>query len=173
MLLEHAIARLSPQVSDLAVNTNSTDAAFARTGLALIADATPDFRGPLAGILAALTWARSIKAAAVVTVAVDTPLIPLDLVARFKGGADTIAVAQSASGLHPTCALWPLNVETALSDWLSAGQSLRVTDFLTAQPVAKIWFDAENGLDPFFNVNFEGDTAIVEAHLRNGLDGQR
>jgi molybdenum cofactor guanylyltransferase len=171
-LLDHAIARLTPQIAELAINTNSTDAAFAQTGLPLISDATPDFRGPLAGILAALTWARSVKADAVVTVAVDTPLFPVDLAARLTGSAKTIAVAESASGLHPTCALWPVDIEPALSDGLATGKSLRVTDFLSAQSFEKIWFDAEDSLDPFFNVNFEGDAAIVEAHLRDGLDGQ-
>jgi molybdenum cofactor guanylyltransferase len=171
-LLDHAILRLAPQVTIIAINTNSTDAAFAQTGLPRIADATPDFRGPLAGILAALTWAQSIKADAVVTVAVDTPLFPVDLVAKLSGSATTTAVAESASGLHPTCGLWPVDIEPALSDWLATGKSLRVTDFLNAQSFAKIWFEAENGLDPFFNVNFDSDAAIVEAHLRDGLDGQ-
>jgi molybdenum cofactor guanylyltransferase len=171
-LLDHAIKRLSPQVADIAINTNSTDAAFAQTGLPLIVDATPDFRGPLAGISAALTWARSVKADALVTVAVDTPLFPVDLAARLSGGVTKIAVAESASGLHPTCGLWPVVAETALSDWLAAGKSLRVTDFLDVQSFEKIWFDAETGLDPFFNVNFEGDAAMAEAQMRDGLDGK-
>lgn len=173
-LVEHTIARLAPQVSTLAINTNSADPAFAGLGVQLIADATPDFRGPLAGILAALQWARSIKADAVVTVAADTPLFPLDLVERLGArNAGGIAAAESATGLHPACALWPIALEPALGGWMSSGESLRVTDFLQAQGFERVRFDGNDGLDPFFNINFESDRELAEAHLGHKAPPQR
>ena len=49
-LLTHVQARLEPQVAAIAVNANGPIA----TGLRVIADATPDHLGPLAGVLAGL-----------------------------------------------------------------------------------------------------------------------
>jgi molybdopterin-guanine dinucleotide biosynthesis protein A len=39
--------------------------------------------GPLGGILTALDWAQGLGAARVLTVAVDTPFLPADLVERL------------------------------------------------------------------------------------------
>jgi molybdenum cofactor guanylyltransferase len=167
-LLEHSIARLKPQVSGLAVNTNSHDPAFAEKGLPLIRDATLDFRGPLAGILAALEWAESAGSDAVVTVAVDTPLFPLDLVERLReADGEKIAIAESGSGLHPTFGLWPVGTKAALSTWLETRQSLRVTDFLAAQGFCKVRFETKGSLDPFYNINSPDDTGIVKALTGN------
>jgi molybdenum cofactor guanylyltransferase len=163
-LLERAIAGLSPQVTQLAVNTNSQDPAFAKTGLSILKDATPDFLGPLAGILAAAEWASKAGADAVVTTAIDTPLFPDDLVERLhEAGKEKIVIAQSASGLHPTFGLWPTGIKAPLATWLNTRQSLRVTDFLAAQGFCKVLFETKGTLDPFYNINSRGDAGIVEA----------
>jgi molybdenum cofactor guanylyltransferase len=163
-LLEHCIERLRPQVTELAVNTNSNDPAFAETGLSLLKDATPDFRGPLAGVLAALEWASIMGTDAVITAAVDTPLFPANLVARLSSaGGDKIAIAESQTGLHPTFGLWPISTKFALSTWLDSSQSLKVTDFLDAQTFQKIWFGATGTLDPFHNINTPNDTVASRA----------
>jgi molybdenum cofactor guanylyltransferase len=163
-LLDHAIARLAPQVAALAINTNSNDPAFTNFGLPLIRDATPDFRGPLAGVLAALEWALKMEAGAVVTVAVDTPHFPADLVGRLtETGSDRIAVAESATGLHPTFGLWPIATRTALSIWLDTNRSLRMSDFLDAQGFNRVWFDAVSAIDPFHNINSLDQAVASEA----------
>ena len=50
-LIEHAIARLKPQVDRLMINANDDPSHYAATGLPVRADPVPDFAGPLAGIL--------------------------------------------------------------------------------------------------------------------------
>jgi molybdenum cofactor guanylyltransferase len=173
-LLDHAIARLAPQVTQLAVNTNSQDPAFAKTGLPVLRDATADFLGPLAGILAAVEWAGAAGADAVVTAAVDTPLFPDDLVERLhEAGMGRIAIAESPSGLHPTFGLWPISVRAPLSTWLDTRQSLRLTDFLAAQGFGKVRFEMKGSLDPFYNVNSRGDAGIVEALTGDIRNSQR
>jgi molybdenum cofactor guanylyltransferase len=173
-LLDHVIGRLGPQVSALAVNTNSDDPVYAETGLPLVKDATQDFRGPLAGILASLEWASTVEAEAVVTAAVDTPLFPHDLVKRLsEPGKDRIAIAESQTGLHPTFGFWPVCVQAALSIWLDSDQSLRVNDFLAAQGFDKILFDAHSARDPFHNINSSSDAVIVEAITGSIRDAKR
>jgi hypothetical protein len=93
-LVAHAIDRLGPQVSRLALNA-SPDPAFDVFGLPVLPDTLPD-HGPLAGILAAMDWAESEGQAQVVTVAVDTPFLPSDLVAR-------LVAAACAGGLCRNC----------------------------------------------------------------------
>jgi molybdenum cofactor guanylyltransferase len=170
-LLEHAIARLALQVTQLAVNTNSEDPAFAEAGLLILKDAAPDFRGPLAGILAAVEWAGAAGADAVATAAVDTPLFPHDLVERLsEAGKGKIAIAESLSGLHPTFGLWPVSIKAPLSTWLDTRQSLRVTDFLAAQGFGKVWFETKGSLDPFYNINTRDEAVTAEAaigHIRS------
>jgi molybdenum cofactor guanylyltransferase len=167
-LLERAIERLAPQVTALAINTNSNDPAFAKAGLPILKDATSEFRGPLAGILAALEWASRIGADAVVTAAVDTPLFPVNLVERLsEASGGQIIIAQSGSGLHPTFGLWPVAARTALSDWLDTNRSLRVTDFLAAEGFVRIGFEPTGSLDPFYNINSQDDAGAIGALTGN------
>ena len=53
-LLERAIARARPQVSELLVNANGDPSRFERFGIPVIADRMTGFLGPLAGILTGL-----------------------------------------------------------------------------------------------------------------------
>ena len=161
-LLAHAIGRLRPQVDELIINTNSQAPEYLECGYPLVPDRTPSFEGPLAGVLAGLEWARTNGASHLVTVAVDTPLFPQDLAAVFlKQAGRKIIAAQSATGLHPTFALWPVSIEPALASWLSTGQSRKMTDFLKSQPFETAQFPAADKLDPFFNINTPEDLAAL------------
>ena len=106
-LMLHVIERLSAQASPLAINANGDPSRFAHFGLPVIPDATADFAGPLAGILAGLRWAGQAAPDArfIVTAACDTPFFPEDLVAKFLAAADgaypAIVLAQSAGQVHP------------------------------------------------------------------------
>ena len=61
-MLAHVLKQFAPQVGRLAINANGNPARFAAFGLPVIADHMPDHPGPLAGILAALRWASSLRA---------------------------------------------------------------------------------------------------------------
>ena len=106
-LIEHAIARLQPQVDHLMINANDDPSNYAATGLPVRADPIPDFAGPLAGILAALIWAEEINAGVLITVPSDAPFFPIDLALRLDAVADRAIVSASSSGrLHPVFSLW-------------------------------------------------------------------
>jgi molybdopterin-guanine dinucleotide biosynthesis protein A len=164
-VLAHVIERLRPQVSDLALNANGDAARFARFGLAVVADDATDFAGPLAGILAAMDWAKRLhpSAAAVMTAPADTPFLPRDLLSRLRA-AGAPAVARSGGRIHPVVGLWPV----ALRDDLQAAlrsEGLRKVEAWTGR-IGPALVDFETGaIDPFFNINTPEDLMSAEALL--------
>ena len=172
-LLAHVLARLAPQVSQLAISANGDPSRFDVFGLPVVADNLRDFQGPLAGIEAGLRWAatRSPDAAWVVTVPGDTPFIPADLVACLVQAVREapMAVTTSGEGLHPVVGLWPVTMAQALADALASGKR-KATDWVKAQGAAEVFFDAvEIGgaqVDPFFNINRPDDLSAAEALLK-------
>ncbi len=169
-LLDRAIRRLRPQVSSLAVNANGPLLFEPGGELPVVADSGPSRTGPLGGVLAALDHARrtSPDATHVVTVPIDSPFFPQDLVARLARAADRpgrIVAARSAGGLHPVFALWPLALHDDLAEWLAGGGALRVRSYLERHQARDVTFSPyetpRGPFDPFFNINTPDD--LVEA----------
>jgi molybdopterin-guanine dinucleotide biosynthesis protein A len=156
-LLAHMIDRFAPQVERLAISANGDAARFAAFGLPVLPD--DGSHGPLSGVLAGLAWAKG--ADAIVTVPVDCPFIPGDLVQRLLL-AGPPAMATSGGHDHPVCAIWPLGLHGALQAFLASGAKPRVTDFLAAHGVARADF-ADDGA--FRNINTPDDLAAAEAML--------
>jgi len=163
-LLANAIARLEPQVERLAVSANGDPARLAGFGLPVLADATP--LGPLAGVLAALQWAAPLGATAVVSVAVDTPFFPGDLVPQLclaaESSVEGVALAHAAKD-HPTCAIWPVALAAPLAAFLASGAKPRVLGFAENHHAARARFPDEAA---FQNLNSREDLARADALLR-------
>lgn len=163
-LIEHAIARLKPQVDRLLINANDDPSQYAATGLPVRADPIPDFAGPLAGILAALLWAREINARALITVPSDAPFFPTDLVRRLDAVQDRAIVSASSGGrLHPVFSLWH-KPETFIAPLRAAleDEGLRkVESFIARFPQGAVEFPI-GAHDPFFNINAPADLAEAE-----------
>jgi len=160
-LLTHCTARLDPQVCGVAVNTN----AALDTTLPVVPDTMAGHLGPLAGILAGLDWARAQGATHMVSVAVDTPFFPCDLVPQLllagEGHAAGLAVAATTDGAQGTFGVWPVALQDALADFIANG-GRRVRDFTEDQGAATADFP-----DPkaFFNINTPDDLAQAAAWL--------
>lgn len=170
-LIAHVIARLGPQCEGLAISANGDPARFAVFGLPVLPDETPDFPGPLAGVLAGLDWAAGQGARAIVTAAADTPFLPPDLCARLVAAAGpsglALAAAPDAKGRlrrHPACALWPVALREDLRAALAAGER-RVGAWADSQGAGVAVFEGTDG-DPFFNVNRPEDLAVAERLAR-------
>jgi molybdopterin-guanine dinucleotide biosynthesis protein A len=162
-LVAHSVARLAPQVEAVAISANGDPARFAAFGLPVLPDAGTAGEGPLAGVLSGLSWAKGVGADALVTVAVDTPFFPGDLVARLvAAGGDGVAMAADATGAHPTFALWPVRRAADLSATFAQG-TRSVAAGAEALGVVAVRFDA--GADAFFNVNTPSD--LSEAARRS------
>jgi molybdenum cofactor guanylyltransferase len=184
-LLDHVIRRLEPQVAGLALNANGDPIRFTEFKLPVLPDSIPGFAGPLAGVLAGMDWANEKGADSIVTVAVDSPFFPLDLVKKLQEraiGQDqplVMATTPRAKGevlksgggkrvnRHPTFGLWPVALRNDLRAALTDGLRKVV-----------LWTDRHQGrevlfpvisVDPFFNVNTPDDLALAEKMLAGAL----
>ena len=163
-ILDQVIDRLSPQVSQLALNANGDLDRFSAFGLPVISDSIPDRAGPLAGILAAMDWAHSIGAHHVVTAAADTPFFPGNLV-KMLGDAATrdakpIALASTPDPVrkfnrHPTFGLWPVELREDLRSAIQNG-TRKIVAWTDEHGTALAEF-SNAPFDPFFNVNTPED----------------
>lgn len=162
-MLAHVITRLAPQVGPLALNANGDPARFAAFGLPVLADEVAGFPGPLAGILAAMDWAAAQGAEQVLTAAADTPFLPLDLAVRLRAAKAPVALAKTASGLHPTFGLWPVALRASLADAIASG-TRKVAAWALGEGAVAVRFD-DTPLDPFFNINTPQDLAKARGHL--------
>jgi molybdopterin-guanine dinucleotide biosynthesis protein A len=165
-LLARAARRLAPQVAALAVCTGPEAARLAGLvppGVSDLPDPLAGFAGPLAGLSAGLDWARAEGHADLVTVAVDTPFFPPDLVARLAEGrgAAQAALAEDRDGLHPTFGLWRTSLAAPLRAALAGGER-RMTRFADRAGAVHVRFA---GADAFFNVNAPDDLALAEERL--------
>lgn len=176
-LIEHVITRLAPQVDTLVISSNAPRENFAAFRLPVIADIHGGFRGPLAGAHAALSIYPD---DAVVSVAVDLPLIPLDLVERLKQSWDGARCRYAAQGCasaasagragaaaaqgteHALAILWPPHRATALEHYLRTAAS--VSGWLAAQG-EPVRFPPASAAALDINLNTPADLARVETLL--------
>ena len=169
-LVDRVADRLAPQVAALAISRHDGRLAHPRPGATLLADADGPRDGPLAGLLAGLDWAAGHHPAAThaVTVAVDAPFLPADLVARLIAALDATGaqacVAESGGRRHPVACLWPVAARHALRDDLAREGSRRVGLFLDRfSPAVARWPALPS--DPFHNINTAEDLAAAETIL--------
>ena len=164
-ILQRVIDRIRPQVSALALNANGGAARFAALGLDVIPDPVPGFAGPLAGILAALSWSNGILPTAthVLTVPSDTPFLPRDLVRRLqaaiRASGDSVVAARQGRR-HPVVGLWPVGCYAALEAAV-LHEGLRKVETWTDRVNARVVRFDDGIADPFFNVNAPADLAAA------------
>ncbi len=172
-LLAHAIARLSTQCGALALSANGDAARFASFGLPVVADDIPGFAGPLAGVLAGLDHAGRSGFHLVVTLPVDTPFAPHDLVARLEEARSVttadVSVASSGGRRHYAIALWPVSMAGDMRRSLIQSGERGVARFTARYNTATVeWPTAP--FDPFLNVNAPDDVVAANAALRAASD---
>ncbi len=160
-LIEHILARLAPQVANIAISANGDAARFARYGLPVLPDQQPG-KGPLAGLQAGLAWAQAIGVASLATIPVDTPFIPEDFIARLSPGP---SVAVHAGRQHHLAALWPADFLPALEDFLKDPGAYKVRDALPLCGAGQVEFSGD--VDPFLNINTTEDLKEAAAFLNH------
>ena len=105
----HTLMRLQMQqgglIGDVMINANRNLAAYEAFCGAVWPDTLADYAGPLAGFMTGL---ERCETPYLLTVPCDTPLFPLDLVARLAEALDRedaeIAMAAAPRGRRPACA---------------------------------------------------------------------
>lgn len=165
-LLLWALERLRRSCAAVAVNARpGTEAeALARdAGLPVLYDAAGDAAGPLAGVKAGLTWAQSQGAAALAVSPCDAPLLPADLFARLiKAASDGAAMAETADGRQPLCAVWPTSALARLTAVLAHGAHPPTWSVLEGLGAVHVRFEDAGA---FANLNTRADLAAIAARL--------
>ncbi|MCA0405202.1 MAG: molybdenum cofactor guanylyltransferase [Proteobacteria bacterium] len=162
-LLSHVLAALGSPPRPCAISANGDPARFAAFGLPVLADSDDTRPGPLAGIATGLRWARAQGAQALVSAAVDTPILPGDLLERLRGASSGMHLTHARAGGrdHPTLALWPIGLLTSLEDYLARGER-RMMGFMALHEAIAVEWDSP---DLFVNLNTPDDLARAEALL--------
>jgi molybdopterin-guanine dinucleotide biosynthesis protein A len=150
----HALRRLAPQVATVMINANRNLASYEAMGVPVWPDATPDFSGPLAGMLAGLTHCQTPYLAAVPC---DTPNFPLDLIARLARGLEDldgeIAIAATredgALRAQPVFCLMRASLRESLTAFIESGER-RTGLWSGRQRCAQVVFEEASA---FFNLN--------------------
>ena len=159
-LLEHAIAKASIYSPAVAISTGK-DMWLPPDEYAVFQD-KGDIEGPIAGLAAALEFARAAGAEHVLILPCDTPFLPDDLLQRLHGAiGDTRAtLARCAGQLHPACSLWRIDSSSRLSEYLVQGRRSLVGFAESAGYIPVDWPDSSANL--FFNVNTADDLLQAE-----------
>ena len=160
-LLVRAIEHLAPQVHGLAISSNRCAHTYRATGLPVIPDRLTGFQGPLAGIHAGLC---AYPQDYLISIAVDLPFLPKDLVARLHCGMQNLRCAYARCGAqHVLALLWAPGMAQDLEKFMQQGErSLRAWLAGNAGPV---FFEANNDSDMLLNINTPEDLRVAQQRL--------
>ena len=174
-LLLWAVRRLARSCGAVAVNARAgTEAeALARVAaLPVLHDEAGDAAGPLAGVKAGLVWAQARGALSLAVSPCDAPLLPEDLFARLSTVAGSgAAMAETADGVQPLCAIWPVSALATLTAALKDGAHPPTWRMLESIGARRVRFDDSGA---FANLNTRADLATLESRLgERHLDASR
>jgi molybdenum cofactor guanylyltransferase len=166
-LARYALERLRPQVAALMLNANRNLGAYQAMGVPVWPDETPDFPGPLAGMLAGLAHCHTPY---LVTVPCDTPNFPADLVERLAqglaAGNGELATAYTREDgelrAQPVFCLMKVTLRDSLRAFIESGE--RKTGLFAAQHHgARVIFDDAAA---FANANTLSELAELQINPR-------
>ena len=117
-----------------------------------------------------MRWANSLDQPLLLTIPVDTPVIPLNLLERFiQTGAPCISASQNRP--HFLTGLWRTDDADELESLLGAGNR-SVSSWVRVCGAAECEFPIVQGVDPFFNINTRDDLKRAETALNQLQDPQ-
>jgi len=172
-LIDWVLDSVSRQSEEVLINANGVHDDYLCFGYPVIADQTPNWAGPLAGLQSALRLARHDWVA---SVPCDTPFLPDDLIARlYKAVCTTTAVEASvavvAGKRQPTIALYHKNVLPKLDVYLNSG-GRKVNSWLETLHLSEAVLDDAIA---FTNINTLDDLALanqiaVNVHTKDATE---
>lgn len=165
-LLLWAVRRLQRSCSTVAVNARTGTQAehlAKAANLPVLHDLPGDAAGPLAGVRVGLRWAEEMGAGAIAVSPCDAPLLPDDLFIRLLAAAgDGAAMAETADGRQPLCAVWPVSALPRVSAALANGAHPPTWQVLDSLGAAHVRFDDAGA---FANVNTRAELQAVAARF--------
>ncbi len=157
--LDRVFARLQHECSAVAISANGDFARFSAWQCPVLPDSIHNV-GPLAGVLSGLEWAEKYGYDTLITIPVDTPFIPVGLVAALVP-APSYACCGGQS--HPLVAAWPVSAKPVLAAQLSfltaenKKHQTRVRTLAHVLEARAVDFPLIEGVDPFMNINTPED----------------
>ena len=122
------------------------------------------FLGPLSGVLTGMKWAEKYYPIAnwILTVPVDSPFFPDDLLKKFRKNLndELIVTAKSGDKTHPVFSMWNLSLIKSLE--LSIKQGILKIDEFTKNFKTKVVNFPIIDYDPFYNINNLEDLSVAE-----------
>ena len=168
-LVEHALARLAPQVNKVMINVNHNHAHYIRYGVTLVADKLDGYCGPLAGMYSALC---AMQTDYLVTTPCDSPLIPDNLVQRMTMTLmrenTQLCTVHDGGRLQPIYTLIHRALAADLHFYLLSG-GRKVEDWLRRHRFAVADFSDQP--EAFLNINTPLDHRLCEErYARTSVD---
>lgn len=169
-LIAHVLRGLRPQVAALLISANRNLATYGTWDCPVVPDevGVARFRGPLAGMLAALRVAATPY---VLTVPCDVPQLPADYARRMWEGMAreraTVAVAQCGGCWQPVFALLPVALADDLETWLDGGAGGVGRWLRRHRPATVVFPDAAT----FANLNTPEQLMRLESQWTGGARG--
>ena len=165
-LLLWAVRRLQRACRAVAVNARpgSEAEALARAeGLSVLHDEEGDPLGPLAGVKVGLKWARDMEARTLAVSPCDVPMLPDDLFPRLiQAAGEGAAMAETADGHQPLCAVWPVSALPRVTEALTGGHHPATWMMLTKLGAQRVLFSSP---EAFANINTPAELAAVSNRL--------
>ncbi|NRD72070.1 molybdenum cofactor guanylyltransferase [Shewanella sp. VB17] len=121
-MITHIIDRIAPQVNRIMISANRNLPRYTDLGYCVFKDDHLGYLGPLAGMITAM---GKTKAAYLLVVPCDCPLLPLDLVERMltqiKNQNAELAVASDGQREQPTIMLLKPSLRESMKEYLDSG----------------------------------------------------
>lgn len=139
-LIDWVLDAIRAQSDEILINANTNKSDYANRGVGVIADASLEYAGPLAGLQAAL---HSAQYDWVACVPCDTPFLPDDLIHRLRSAitpTTEVVVAIADGQRQPTIALYRKDVLPKLDAYLDSG-ARKVGDWLNTLRLSEVVFE--------------------------------
>lgn len=119
-LIQHAIDIATPQVDNIVISYNQNEARYANLPYPRSTDVTPDYPGPLMGLL---SCKKLISTELFCVIPCDMPDLPLDIVSHLysKMGNHDLAVAHDGDHLQPLIFLAKTQLIDSIELYLKMG----------------------------------------------------
>ena len=144
---------------EIAININSDEMEFSKTGLDLIKDEIGNFQGPLAGIYSSIKWIiqNNEHIEWLLTTPSDTPFLFENIInkfftTKFKENSKII-IAKNDDKIHPVIGLWHVSLLKKLEEFFKQ-QDRKIMNWVKLQDYEVLNFENKNH---FFNINTKLD----------------
>ena len=162
-LVSYPIEALAAVADDLLISANRNQAIYQQWQYPVISDATDDFDGPLAGILAAMDY---VDAEILLVLPCDSPLFAAQHLQQLLAGLTEqfdIAVADDVERLHPVFLAIRTELKASLKAYLASGER-RLQNWIFQHRVNQVDFSQQAQI--FTNVNTLAELEMLEAESK-------